>query len=468
MLCAPPRPDDGPEMSADAAATPSQDGAAAGGGRQILVLLALSAAVGLVVSFAAWGFLELVHQIQVGVFQDLPKDFGYHQGAPTWWPLPVLAIAGLITAFAILRLPGSGGHNPAEGLKMSSTTPVALPGVILAALATIGLGAVLGPEAPLIALGSGLGMFAIRRLRSDAPDPVVAVVAGAGSFAAISMIFGSPIIGAVIILEAAGLDRRRLQVVLPTGLLAAGIGSLVSIGMGSWTGLSTKDYALAPLTVPAFARPDVADFAWTIPFAFAIAVVAVAVFMVARALQPLLFTRGLLLVPVAGLAVAGLAIAFGEATDKPQSEVLFSGQSALPGLVDKATTWSISALVLVLVLKSLAWAVSLAGFRGGPTFPALYLGAAAGVLASHLPGFPLTPAVAIGMACGVTAVLRLPLTAIILATLLTQSGGLGAGPLIIIGVVVSYITVLGIDRALAARAAPHRRTTALEKAPVGS
>src|SRR3954464_11123308 len=85
--------------------------------RALVGLLVLAGLVGLAVSFAAWGFLELIHQIQVGVFQKLPGDLGFDNGAPTWWPLPVLAIAGLIVAFAITRLPGAGGHNPAEGLK---------------------------------------------------------------------------------------------------------------------------------------------------------------------------------------------------------------------------------------------------------------------------------------------------------------------------------------------------------------
>jgi H+/Cl- antiporter ClcA len=435
------------------------DGAAAPTGRQILALLAVSATVGLVVSLAAWGFLEAIHQIQVGAFQSLPKDLGYDHGAPIWWPLPVLGLAGLIVALAIVRLPGSGGHNPAEGLKTGATAPLELPGVLLAALATIGLGLVLGPEAPLIALGSGLGVLAIRQVRRDAPEPVVAVVAAAGSFAAISFIFGSPLIGAVILIEAAGLDRRRLQIVVPAGLLAAGIGSLVSIGMGQWTGLSSKDYALAPLTLPSFTRPDAAEFAWTVPLAIAIAVIAVLIFRLARVIQPLLYRRALLLLPAAALIVAALAIAFAQATDKPTSEVLFSGQDALPSLVDDAGTWSISALVLVIAFKGLAWSISLAGFRGGPTFPGLYLGAAAGVLASHLPGLSLTPAVAVGMGCAIAAVLRLPLSAVVLATLLTAKAGLGAGPLIIVGVVMSFITALAVEKRLGAPAAPRAEPT---------
>src|SRR3954469_24068503 len=238
---------------ADAAASP--DPMAVIRSRRFIVLLALAAVVGLVVSFASWGFLELIHQIQVGVFEDLPKDLGYDNGAPTWWPLPVLALAGLIVAFAVARLPGSGGHNPAEGLKTGVTQPIELPGVLLAALATIGLGVVLGPEAPLIALGGGLGVLVIRRARKDAPEELTAVMAAAGTFAALAMIFESPLIASVVVIEAAGLGGARLPVVLVPGMLAAGIGSLMLVGMGSWTGLNPEQIAIGILDLPDFARP---------------------------------------------------------------------------------------------------------------------------------------------------------------------------------------------------------------------
>src|SRR5437762_952438 len=78
------------------------------------VLLVLAALVGLLVSAASWVFLELVHEIQVGVYKDLPGDLGFAT-VPWWWQFPWLALAGLLTAFAILRLPGRGGHVPAEG-----------------------------------------------------------------------------------------------------------------------------------------------------------------------------------------------------------------------------------------------------------------------------------------------------------------------------------------------------------------
>ena len=99
-----------------------------------------------------WAFLLVANDLKDAVYDDLPDALGF-DGAPVWWPLPVLAVAGAVTAFAITRLPGTGGHVPANGLSAGATTPIELPGVVLAALASIGLGAVVGPEAPLIAIG---------------------------------------------------------------------------------------------------------------------------------------------------------------------------------------------------------------------------------------------------------------------------------------------------------------------------
>ena len=61
-------------------------------------------------------------------------------------------------------------------------------------------------------------------------------------------------------------------------------------------------------------------------------------------------------------------------------------------------------------------------------------------MAAHLPGFEITPAVAVGMGAAIAAVLQLPLTAVVLAALLTANSGAGASPVIIVGVVVAYVT----------------------------
>ena len=423
--------------------------------KRYVVLLVIVAIVGVVVSLAAWCFLELIAQMQKELYTHLPHALGYDNGPPLWWPLPVLGIAGALVALAIMRLPGNGGHLPAKGLAAGSPTrSVDLPGVILAGLATVGFGLVLGPEGPLIALGSGGAVLSISLARRDTPPQALALVAAAGSFAALSFIFDSPLIAAVILIEASGIGGPRLPLILLPGLLAAGIGSLVSLGMGSFTGLSTSAYALSPIELPHFVHPSVGQFAWTILLGLAIAVVTRAIMVGGMSTYRVVARRLLVFLPLVGLVVAGLAIAFHGATSKSVNEVLFSGQDALPGLVAQAGSWSIGALVLLIVFKGLAYSLCLGSFRGGPTFPAVFLGAAAGVLASHLPGFALTPAVAVGLGAAVAAVLRLPLSAVVLATLLTAKSGTGDEPLIIVGVVVAYLVTLLLSNHAPTAAAP--------------
>ena len=412
--------------------------------RSFVVLLVMAGLVGLVVSLAAWCFVELAHQIQRGVFTHLAGDLGYQKGTTAWWLFGVLALAGLIVAFAIARLPGHGGHIPANGLVAGGepTEPITLPGITLAALATIGLGIVLGPEAPLIALGAGLGVVAIRLARRDAPPEVVTVIAAAGSFAAISFLFESPLIAAILIIEATGIGGPKLKLVLLPGLFASGIGALVSIGMGSWTGLSTSAYALGSLSLPAFQRPDIADFGWTIALAIVVALACTVLVRGGRVTERIASPRPFLVLPIVGLAVAALAIGFQQATGKGFEEVLFSGQDGLPGLVAKAPAWSLSTVALLIAFKGIAYSLSSGSFRGGPTFPAIFLGAAAGIMAAQLPGFSLTPAVAVGIGAATAAVLQLPLSAVVIASLLTFKTGLGAEPLVIVGVVIAYIVSL--------------------------
>lgn len=400
----------------------------------------LAAIIGVLVSLASWGFLELIHQMQQWVYKDLPSGLGFGT-VPAWWPLPVLGVAGVIIAAAIVRLPGGGGHEPSEGLKAGPpTTPIELPSVVLAALASVGLGLVLGPEAPLIALGTGLAILSVKLTKKDAPDQALAVMAAAGAFAAVSSLFGSPVIGAVLIIEATGLGGATLPVILLPGLLAAGIGSLVFIGMGSLTGLSSSAYAIAPLSLPVYKEPTLSAFGWTILLALVAAGVVFAIVRIGRTITSIVSKRPFVVIPTATLVVAGLAMAFTHFSGEPNTLILFSGQDAMNPVVDQAATLSLGTLGLLVVLKGLAWGVSLGSGRGGPTFPAMFLGIVGGLLAGHLPGYAETPAVAALMGAALVSVLRLPLSSIIIALVISK-GGLATGPLIIVAVVVSYIAV---------------------------
>jgi H+/Cl- antiporter ClcA len=231
--------------------------------RSYLALLVLAVIIGAPVSAAAYFFLALVTRLQGWIFTDLPKGLGFH-GEPLWWPIPPLVLAGILVGLTIRYLPGTGGHSPADGFKVGEgpPSPTELPGIVLAALATLSLGVVLGPEAPLIALGGGLGVCAVRLVKRDAPARTRAVVASAGSFAAVSTLLGSPLLGAFLLMEASGLGGAMLELVLLPGLLAAGVGSLIFIGLDAWTGLGT--FSLAIPHLPHVGSPTGAEFGWAV------------------------------------------------------------------------------------------------------------------------------------------------------------------------------------------------------------
>ncbi|MEU0331815.1 chloride channel protein [Streptomyces sp. NPDC006193] len=304
----------------------------------------------------------------------------------------------------------------------------------------MGLGAVLGPEAPLIMLGSGVAVWVLRLFRPGAPPPVRSMVGAAGSFAAVSTLLGSPITGAFLLMEVSGIGGPMLGVVLVPGLLAAGIGSLVFIGLDTWTGLGT--YSLALPHVPHAGAPTGAEFGWALAIGLAAALLETGICRSALLLQPRVEQHRLPATVLTGSAVAGLAIAYAEGSGGSATEVLYSGQSALGPLLANSADYTVGTVTLLLVCKGLAYCASLSAFRGGPIFPAIFLGAAGGIALSHLPGLHLTPAFAMGVAGMSVAMLRLPLTSVLLATLLLGPQGLTVMPLVIVTVVASYVTTL--------------------------
>jgi H+/Cl- antiporter ClcA len=132
-------------------------------------------------------------------------------------------------------------------------------------------------------------------------------------------------------------------------------------------------------------------------------------------------------------------------TGRSALDVLQSGETALPALVSAPKSWSVAALVLLLVFKGAAYPLCLGSFRGGPTFPAVFLGAAIGVLVGPLPGLGTTAAVAIAMTAATTAVLRLPLTSIVLVVLLLGPEGTSQLPIILLAAAVAMVTAVAPD-----------------------
>jgi chloride channel protein, CIC family len=431
--------------------------------RSYLALVVIGAIVGVVVAVVAYFFLKAVGETQHYVFATLPTDVGF-DSEPVWWPAPWLVLSGLLVALAIQYLPGTAGHKPAEGFKTGGPVPpIELPGIVIASFATLSLGVVLGPEAPLIAIGSGLGVLAIHLIKKDAPAQATIVVSAAGSFAALATLFGSPLAGAFLLLEVTALSGPLLGVVLVPGLLAAGIGALIFIGLDNWTGFGT--FSLAIPDIPPFGTPTGAEFLWAIAIGLAAAVVGSVIRRLALLLQPIVERRMVLLMPVAGLGIAGLAIVFQEVTDHSSSFVLFSGQDTMPTLIEGAAGWTVGALTLLVLCKGLAYSLALSSFRGGPTFPGMFIGAAGGIALSHLPGLPMIAGAAMGIGAMTVAMLGLPFTSVLAVSLFLTADAVALMPLIIVAVVVSYIASAHLTRLTTPNAAeaPAPAPTAVDR-----
>jgi len=118
-------------------------------------------------------------------------------------------------------------------------------------------------------------VLAVRLVKRDAPPRTATVVAAAGSFAAVSTLLGSPLLGAFLLMEASGLGGPMLGVVLVPGLLASGVGALIFVGLDSLTGLGT--FSLAIPSLPPFGHPDLAEFGWAIVIGLAAALLGPAI-----------------------------------------------------------------------------------------------------------------------------------------------------------------------------------------------
>ncbi|MFD7611393.1 chloride channel protein [Streptomyces sp. NPDC059828] len=396
--------------------------------------LVFSALLGIPVSLVAFWFLVALHELEHLVWDTLPEALGWAM-PPWWWPLVLLPIAGLVVAWVVLRLPGAGGHIPAYGLQPGGSTSKALPGVVIAAVASLPLGATLGPEAPLIALGGGLALLFRELTRAPATPQSTALLGAAGAAAAIAAIFGNPVIGAVLLMEVIGVGGPQLFAIMLPALLSSGVGALVFTGFGRWTGLDTASLRLK-VSGP-FPHLDAGDVLWALLVAAVIGALVHYVFTAGRYLAALVAARTVRTTVLCALGAGVCAALYTLLTDRSPADVASSGQAAMVQLSAQPQSYGIAALVAVLVFKGAAYALCLGSLRGGPVFPALFFGAAAGVLAAPLPGLGFIPGMAAGMAAASAAALRLPVSSVVLVVMLL--GSVSMIPVVILAAVVAFV-----------------------------
>jgi H+/Cl- antiporter ClcA len=406
---------------------------------EYLRLVALSAAIGLPAALVAALFLALSHELEHWLWDDLPDALG--RSSPPWYLVVGLPVAGaLVVVIARRFLPGDGGHTPLHGLSMAPTPLANAAGVALAALGTLGFGAVLGPEAPVIALGSVVGMVATRVVTLDQRS--TAVMATAGSFAAVSALFGGPLVAGIVLVEfGSAVGTITIAALLP-GFVAAAVGYLVFLGFGDWGGLDAPGL-LVPDLQP-YQGTHLDDLALAVAVGFVVAVLAAGVRRLAAAVDGLggrLGMPGLLL--AGGLAV-GLVAQIGHLLGADPQDVLFSGQSSVPVVVAED---SVKIVVVLVVAKAVGYAVSLGcGFRGGPVFPAMFLGV--GLASLGVVWFDVSPtfAIAVGAAAGMAAQTRLVVSSLLFAALLVGTAGTETISGAVLAVVAAWLTTAALER----------------------
>ncbi len=310
----------------------------------MLIAAVVSLAVGYVV-------LELVNAGIRLVWETIP---GTWTQTPAWYVIGVLLIAAVLV-YLVRRFVADSGHSPIGGIKVSGLTPKEYLGAILAIFASLWGGVVLGPEVALVATGSVIGGIAAKSMRIT-ESKVVTKVVGVGALGGILALFVEPFMSGSMKLGSA-----------PTAIEVDQLGWAVLVAL-------------------------IATLAVTIARLFAA--------LIARASQA---GPHLPILVGAALIIAAAALLMQAWTGQAVIYITTSGEDLI---TDLPTLTSAPTVAAIIALKTIAYAVSLgAGFRGGPFFPAMFVGAASGLLiALVIDGGPSVPAaIVVGVIAAVIA-----------------------------------------------------------------
>lgn len=428
-----PDPDTGAGAPAVAGpnAAPSPEISSREMGRMVVLAIAMGIGGALVASV----FLAIVSFLQDLIWKDLPEKTGL--SSSSWWYVLAAALLAAALVAVAQRLPGHTGGAPLTGLHFD-VGPREIGSVALAALATLALAMPLGPEAPLIACGTALGGLVAHRSGADARKLAMLL----GGAAAIGAILGNPFITAFMFLEFAAMGVLPAAALVPT-YVSLGTGYLVMTGLGSFSGLGTHVLSVPGLT-PVERLP-----AWSLVLGLFAAIVASILTLLARAIGWRVYALGtkkpVLTVFGAAIAIALIAVATTSWAQMPLETVLFDGESGLPTLI---ASESATAVAIVTLARMVTYGIALsAGFRGGPIFPALSLGVGTGAACALFVDPSLeTPMIVAAIAACVSASLKLPFTAGLLALLVTSSAGVVTAPVAIIGAVVGVLLRMAHDK----------------------
>jgi H+/Cl- antiporter ClcA len=408
-----------PTTSTETPASPSAS--------RMMRMLGIALILGAVTAIIASLFLSAVEYGQEFLYHWLPESLGLEK-APWWWAGLLLLVASGIVLLA-RKLPGGTGSGPLTGFHFD-TPASAAPSILLAAFASLICGVALGPEAPLIVLGTTIGALVSRNRPAEIRKAIMFI----GGAAAIGAVFGNPFITGFMILEFAAFGLVPATMLTP---VFTALGSSYIVSLGFW---GIKGFAVHPLSVPGLPTYE-GIMPGDLLLAVGVSLVAGIVAILARRGGQLvdgLAQKRSALVLIGGAVVTTLVLFIGETVfGVNQNQILFSGNGGMPDLIAQT---SIAAVIFILLGKGVAYAAALgSGFRGGPIFPATFLGVAVGVLASLLfPHVNVSALAAAGIAASAGAFLKLPATSALLGALLIAGAGAAIAPFAIFGAVIGF------------------------------
>ena len=273
-------------------------------------------------------YLKILHVALDFLWTDIPNWIA-NDALEAAYTLAFLAVGATLVVY-LRRSTGVFGHSPLDGLAVRMD-PIRNSLISLAAVViSLFSGAVLGPEAGLIALGTALGVWFSQRAKAD--------------------------------------DKESDQLV-KVAVLGAVIGLVVNMGVGQTVNIVSVPIELAWL-----------DLMWAIPVSIVAALVIVAIRLPAYYLRywgdvrpPHVYRGTIIGVLVAAVAVAGVGI-----TRVDPRLILGSGEGYIAQVLEIT---SLSTLVVIIIAKGIAYALCLGGgLRGGPIFPAMFIGGSVGAV----------------------------------------------------------------------------------------
>ena len=441
--------------TADAAAPSATVAARERGDRRVslfnLCLLALG--VGIFTGFGAVALRSLIGLIHNAMFNGVLKiayDANVLEGPSRFgnWVILSPILGGLVVVYLVERFaPEAKGHGVPEVMDAIYYQRGDIRGIVaviksLASALSIGSGASVGREGPIIQIGSALGSSFSKAIGLSARQKITLLSAGAG--AGIAATFNTPLGGvlfAIEILLPEVSNRTFLPVVIATG--AATLVGRILIGPN-----------------PAFAVPEVffpSASAFGVEEAIAFTALGALCGVAAWAFIRLLafmedsfpklpgnvYTQNIVGMALVGLMMVVLQNAFGH------SYIDGVGYGVIQSILDKGMT-AAGLLALLFVLKLLATTISLgSGASGGIFSPSLFLGSTLGASFASLAipvlpnaGMTLPSAAIVGMAAMVGAGTGGVMTGIIMVFEMTRDYA------IIVPVTLAVAVAAGVRRAL--------------------